>query len=127
MVITEDDELLFSVLFERDFLPQDAEALLGFKPKNGRHVCVSDTCVPCNHMNTQSIDAIERTFGTLILNTFAGAVIDGDERIINTNVILDIDEENQSISTSLTNEFFNGEIYLTKTSMAHLLNNIDWV
>ena len=54
-------------------------------------------------------------------------LIDGDERIINTNVILDIDEENQSISTSLTNEFFNGEIYLTKTSMAHLLNNIDWV
>lgn len=46
MVITEDDELLFSVLFERDFLPQDAEALLGFKPNNGRHVCVSDTCVP---------------------------------------------------------------------------------
>jgi len=54
-------------------------------------------------------------------------LIDGDERIISTNVILDIDEENQSISTSLTNEFFNGEIYLTKTSMAHLLNNIDWV
>lgn len=54
-------------------------------------------------------------------------LIDGDERIINTNVILDIDEENQSISTSLTNEFFNGEIYLTKTGMAHLLNNIDWV
>ena len=54
-------------------------------------------------------------------------LIDGDERIINTNVILDIDEENQSISTSLTNEFFNGEIYLTKTSMAHLLSNIDWV
>lgn len=54
-------------------------------------------------------------------------LIDGDERIINTNVILDIDKENQSISTSLTNEFFNGEIYLTKTSMAHLLNNIDWV
>lgn len=54
-------------------------------------------------------------------------LIDGDERIINTNVILDIDEENQSISTSLTNEFFNGEIYLTKASMAHLLSNIDWV
>lgn len=53
--------------------------------------------------------------------------IDGDERIINTNVILDIDEENQSISTSLTNEFFNGEIYLTKKSMAHLLDNIDWI
>ena len=33
-------------------------------------------------------------------------LIDDDERIINTNVILDIDEENQSISTSLTNEFF---------------------
>lgn len=45
MVITEDNELLFSVLFERDFLPQDAEALLGFKPNNGRHVCVSDTCL----------------------------------------------------------------------------------
>ena len=54
-------------------------------------------------------------------------LIDGDERIINTNVILDIDEENQSISTSLTNEFFNGKIYLTKASMAHLLSNIDWV
>jgi hypothetical protein len=54
-------------------------------------------------------------------------LIDGDERIINTNVILDIDEENQSISTSLTNEFFNGEIYLTKAGMAHLLSNIDWV
>ena len=52
---------------------------------------------------------------------------DGDERIINTNVILDIDEKNRSISTSLTIEFVNGEIYLTKTSMAHLLNNIDWV
>lgn len=54
-------------------------------------------------------------------------IIDGDERIVNTNVILDIDEKNQSISTSLTNEFFNGEIYLTKASMAHLLDNIDWV
>lgn len=53
-------------------------------------------------------------------------LIDGDERIINTNVILDIDIENQSISTSLPNEFLNGEIYLTKTSMAHLLDNIDW-
>lgn len=52
---------------------------------------------------------------------------DGDERIVNTDVILDIDEKNQSIFTSLTNEFFNGEIYLTKTSMAHLLSNIDWV
>lgn len=78
MVITEDNELLFSVLFERDFLPQDAEALLGFKPKNGRHVCVSDTCVSNNHGGTQSIDAIERTFGTLILNTLAGAANDGD-------------------------------------------------
>lgn len=28
-------------------------------------------------MGTQSIDAIERTFGTLILNTLAGAVNDG--------------------------------------------------
>ena len=52
MVITEDNELLFSVLFERDFLPQDAEALLGFKPSNGRHVCVSDTCVSNHHMGT---------------------------------------------------------------------------
>lgn len=78
MLITEDNELLFSVLFERDFSPQDAEALLGFKPNNGRHVCVSDTCVPSNHMSTQSIDAIERTFGTLILNTLAGAANDGD-------------------------------------------------
>lgn len=67
VVITEDNELLFSVLFERDFLPQDAEALLGFKPNNGRHVCVSDTCVSNHYMGTQSIDAIERTFGTLIL------------------------------------------------------------
>ena len=73
MVITEDNELLFSVLFERDFLPQDAEALLGFKPNNGRRVCVSDTCVSDHYMGTQSIDAIERTFGTLILNTLAGA------------------------------------------------------
>lgn len=78
MVITEDNELLFSVLFERDFLPQDAEALLGFKPNNGRHVCVSDTCVSNHYMGTQSIDAIERTFGTLILNTLAGAANDGD-------------------------------------------------
>lgn len=53
-------------------------------------------------------------------------IIDGDERIVNTNVILDIDEENQSVSTSLTNEFVNGIIYLTKASMAHLLSNIDW-
>ena len=58
MVITEDNELLFSVLFERDFLPQDAEALLGFKPNNGRHVCVSDTCVSNHYMGTQSIDDI---------------------------------------------------------------------
>lgn len=50
-----------------------------------------------------------------------------DERIVNTNVILDIDEKNQSVSTSLTNEFVNGIIYLTKASMAHLLNNIDWI
>lgn len=78
ITITEDNELLFSVLFERDFLPQDAEALLGFKPNNGRHVCVSDTCVSNHHMGTQSIDAIERTFGTLILNTLAGAANDGD-------------------------------------------------
>lgn len=54
-------------------------------------------------------------------------IIDGNERIVNTNVILDIDEKNQSVSTSLTNEFVNGEIHLTKTSMAHLLSNIDWV
>lgn len=54
-------------------------------------------------------------------------IIDGDERIVNTNVILDIDEKNQSVSTSLTNEFANGIIYLTKASMAHLLSNIDWV
>lgn len=79
MVITEDNELLFSVLFERDFSPQDAETLLGFKPNNGKHVCVSDTCVSNHHMGTQSIDAIERTFGTLILNTLAGAVNDGDK------------------------------------------------
>ena len=78
MLITEDNEFLFSVLFERDFLPQDAEALLGFKPKNGRHVCVSDTCVSDHHIGEQSIDAVERTFGTLILNTLAGAVNDGD-------------------------------------------------
>lgn len=78
MVINEDNELLFSVLFERDFLPQDAEALLGFKPKNGRHVCVSDTYVSDHHGGEQSIDAVERTFGTLILNTLAGAVNDGN-------------------------------------------------
>ena len=78
MVITEGNELLFSVLFERDFSPRDAEALLGFKPKNGRHVCVSDTCVSDHHRGEQSIDAVERTFGTLILNTLAGAVNDGD-------------------------------------------------
>lgn len=78
MVITEDNELLFSVLFERNFSPQDAEALLGFKPNNGRHVCVSDICVHNNHMSTQSIDAIERTFGTHVLNKLAGAANDGD-------------------------------------------------
>ena len=54
-------------------------------------------------------------------------LIDGDERIVNTDVILDIDEKNRSISTSLTSEFVNGEIYLTKASMSHLLSNIDWV
>lgn len=54
-------------------------------------------------------------------------IIDGDERIVNTNVILNIDEENQSVSTSLANEFVNGIIYLTKASMAHLLSNIDWI
>lgn len=54
-------------------------------------------------------------------------LIDGDERIINTNIILDIDEKNQSVSTSLINEFVNGIIYITKASMAHLLSNIDWV
>lgn len=55
------------------------ETLLGFKPNNGNHVCVSDTCVSNHHKGTQSIDAIERTFGTLILNTLAGAVNDGDK------------------------------------------------
>lgn len=60
------------------FLPQDAEALLGFKPNNGRHVCVSDTCVSNHYMGTQSINAIEHTFGTHILNTLAGAINDGD-------------------------------------------------
>lgn len=79
MVITEDNELLFSVLFERDFSPQDAETLLGFKPNNGKHVCVSDTCVSNHHRGEQSIDAIERTFGELILKTLAGAVNDGDK------------------------------------------------
>lgn len=54
-------------------------------------------------------------------------LIDGDERIVNNNVILDIDEKNQSVSTSLTNEFVNGITYLTKAGMAHLLSNIDWV
>lgn len=78
MLITEDNELLFSVLFERDFSPQDAETLLGFKPNNGRHVCVSNTCVSNHDMGTQSIDAIEHTFGTHILNTLAGAANDGD-------------------------------------------------
>lgn len=78
MVITEDNELPFSVLFEREFSPQDAETLLGFKPNNGRHVCVSDTCVSNHYMGTQSINAIEHTFGTHILNTLAGAVNDGD-------------------------------------------------
>lgn len=78
MIIAEDNELLFSVLFERDFLPQDAEALLGFKPKNGRHACVSDTCVSDHHGGEQSIGAIEHTFGTQVLNTLAGAVNDGD-------------------------------------------------
>lgn len=79
MIIAEDDELLFSVLFERDFSPQDAETLLGFKPNNGKHVCVSDKCISNHHKGTQSIDAIERTFGTLILNTLAGAVNDDDD------------------------------------------------
>ena len=44
MVITEDNELLFSVLFERDFSPQDAETLLGFKPNN-HGACA----YACNH------------------------------------------------------------------------------
>lgn len=79
MLITEDNELLFSVLFERDFSPQDAETLLGFKPNNGKHVCVSDTCVSNHHGGEQSIDAIERTFGELILKTLAGADNDGDK------------------------------------------------
>ena len=79
MLITEDNELLFSVLFERDFSPQDAETLLGFKPNNGKHVCVSDTCVSNHHGGEQSIDAIERTFGALILKTLAGADNDGDK------------------------------------------------
>ena len=77
-IITEDNELLFSVLFERYFSPQDAETLLGFKPNNGRHVRVSDMCVSNHYMGTKSIDAIEHTFGTHILNTLAGAVNDGD-------------------------------------------------
>lgn len=47
MVITEDNELLFSVLFERDFSPQDAETLLGFKPNNG------NACVRFRHMRFQ--------------------------------------------------------------------------
>lgn len=76
---TEANELLFFVLIERDFSPQDAETLLGFKPNNGKRVCVSDTCVSDHHLGTQSSDAIERTFGTLILNTLAGAVNDGDK------------------------------------------------
>lgn len=79
MIIAEYNELLFSVLFERDFSPQDAETLLGFKPNNGKHVCVSDTCVSNHHRGEQSIDAIERTFGELILKTLAGAVNDGDK------------------------------------------------
>lgn len=79
MLITKDNELLFSVLFERDFSPQDAETLLGFKPNNGKHVCVSDTCVSNHHRGEQSIDAIERTFGELILKTLAGADNDGDK------------------------------------------------
>lgn len=78
MLITEDNELPFSVLFERDFSPQDAETLLGFKPNNGRHVCVSDTCVFDHHRGEQSIDAVERTFGTYVLNKLAGAVNDGN-------------------------------------------------
>lgn len=32
-------------------------------------------------------------------------LIDGDERIVNTSVILDIDEKNQSVYTTLTGEF----------------------
>lgn len=43
------------------------------------HVCVSDTCVSNHHRGEQSIDAIERTFGELILKTLAGAVNDGDK------------------------------------------------
>lgn len=77
-MIIYDNNLLFSVIFERDFSPQDAETLLGFKPKNGRHVCVSDTCVSDHHRGEQSIDAVERTFGTHVLNKLAGAVNDGD-------------------------------------------------
>lgn len=77
-MIIYDNNLLFSVLFERYLSPQDAETLLGFKPKNGRHVCVSDTCVSDHHRGEQSIDAVERTFGTYVLNKLAGAVNDGD-------------------------------------------------
>ena len=77
-MIIYDNNLLFSVLFERYFSPQDAETLLGFKPKNGRHVCISDTCVSDHHRGEQSIDAVERTFGTYVLNKLAGAVNDGD-------------------------------------------------
>lgn len=54
-------------------------------------------------------------------------LIDGDKRIVNPNVILDIDEKNQSVCISLTSEFVNGIIYLTKAGMAHLLSNIDWI
>lgn len=61
------------------FSPQDAETLLGFKPNNGKHVCVSDTCVSNHHRGEQSIDAIERTFGELILKTLGGADNDGDK------------------------------------------------
>lgn len=42
-------------------------------------MCVSDTCVSNHHRGEQSIDAIERTFGELILKTLAGAVNDGDK------------------------------------------------
>lgn len=42
-------------------------------------MCVSDTYVSNHHRGEQSIDAIERTFGELILKTLAGADNDGDK------------------------------------------------
>lgn len=80
-------------------------------------------------MGTQCaiIGVMNRKEPTTMLPFIKLTLIDGDERIVNTDVILDIDEKNRSISTSLTNEFVNGVMYLTNASMAHLLSNIDWV